>query len=103
MGAKGRLIARVKPGKRFFADFFEAASAGSRIGNLSAACKRVSKKQAEKNNRVIFLPTRRSEYVPLPDTCIFGVWSALSQVWAGSTKIFSGMHFSSSTRKRRMN
>jgi hypothetical protein len=62
IGAKGLSIERVKQGKRFFADFSASASAESRIGNLSAACKRVSKKQAEKNIRVIFLPNRRSEY-----------------------------------------
>jgi hypothetical protein len=62
IGAKGRSIARVKPGKRFFADFSDAASAESRIGNLSAACKRVSKKQAEKNIRVIFLSTCLPKY-----------------------------------------
>jgi hypothetical protein len=62
MGAKGRSIARVKQGKRFFADFSETASAEGRMRNLSAACKRVLKKQAEKNIRMIFLSTGRAKY-----------------------------------------
>jgi hypothetical protein len=115
MGAKGLPIARVKPGKRFFADFSAAASAGGRIGNLSAACKRVLKKQAEKNIWAIFLPKcgwgvslKLSAFYfkdtpRLPGTCIFGAGSALSRAWAGSMKTFSAVHFSSSIPRRRTN